>query len=224
MQICSAHRGRPGRQWRQISNYAQNKINDGQAAIWQRRWWCVPVVEQHAEWGYLWSREVAMAGNWRQAGAAHFEEWLCALLACALASSSCPGTPSRLGGTPGRGGEAEKALIISIDCASSRARDTAASGQHRPRGCPPIILKTHRRFQKSPLTHRPPITQTLIAAEKWPQLCLFYQKWLLMQHRAQLVAIKLKKLPAYLMEAELAIIWKRRVQICGRVAVVRCYH
>ena len=91
MQICSAHRDRPGRQWRQISNYAQNKINDGQAAIWQRRWWCVPVVEQHAEWGYLWSREVAMAGNWRQAGAAHFEEWLCALLACALASSSCPG-------------------------------------------------------------------------------------------------------------------------------------
>ena len=29
--------------------------------------------------GYLWSWEVAMAGNWRQA--AHFEEWLCALLA-----------------------------------------------------------------------------------------------------------------------------------------------
>ena len=51
---------------------------------------------------------------------------------------------------PVRGGEeAEKALIISIDCASSRARDTAASGQHRPRGCPPIILKTHRQpFQK----------------------------------------------------------------------------
>ena len=30
--------------------------------------------------GYLWSWEVAMAGNWRQV--AHFEEWLCALLAC----------------------------------------------------------------------------------------------------------------------------------------------
>ena len=51
----------------------------------------------------------------------------------------------------GRGGEAEKALIISIDCASSRPRDTAASGQHRPRGCPPIILKTHRPFQKTSL-------------------------------------------------------------------------
>ena len=36
-----------------------------------------------------------MAGNWRQAGAAHFEEWLCALLACALASSSCPGGGGR---------------------------------------------------------------------------------------------------------------------------------
>ena len=67
--------------------------------------------------------------------------------------------------------------------------------------------------KKSLLTHRPPITQTLIAAEKWPQLCLFYQKWLLMQHRAQLVAIKLKKLPAHLMEAELAISWKSRVHL-----------
>ena len=80
--------------------------------------------------GYLWSWEVAMAGNWRQV--AHFEEWLCALLA--------PRTPLLL--LSGGGGEAEKALIISIDCASSRPRDTAASGQHRPRGCPPIILKT----------------------------------------------------------------------------------
>ena len=78
-----------------------------------------------------------MAGNWRQV--AHFEEWLCALLA--------PRTPLLL--LSGGGGEAEKALIISIDCASSRPRDTAASGQHRPRGCPPIILKTHRQpFQK----------------------------------------------------------------------------
>ena len=78
--------------------------------------------------GYLWSWEVAMAGNWRQV--AHFEEWLCALLAPLLLLLS------------GGGEEAEKALIISIDCASSRPRDTAASGQHRPRGCPPIILKT----------------------------------------------------------------------------------
>ena len=101
--------------------------------------------------GYLWSWEVAMAGNWRQV--AHFEEWLCALLAPLLLLLS-------------GGGEAEKALIISIDCASSRPRDTAASGQHRPRGCPPIILKTHRQLQKSPLTHRLPITQTLIAGEE----------------------------------------------------------
>ena len=106
--------------------------------------------------GYLWSWEVAMAGNWRQV--AHFEEWLCALLA--------PRTPLLL--LSGGGGEAEKALIISIDCASSRPRDTAASGQHRPRGCPPIILKT--ALSKKSITHRPPITQPLIAATAVPFL------------------------------------------------------
>ena len=106
-----------------------------------------------------------MAGNWRQEEeeeeeekeeVAHFEEWLCALLACALASSSCPG------------GEAEKALIISIDCASSRPRDTAASGQHRPRGCPPIILKTQPDSNKiSPST-----LLSLVDAEDWQQLSI----------------------------------------------------
>ena len=128
-----------------------------------------------------------MAGNWRQV--AHFEEWLCALLA--------PRTPLLL--LSGGGGEAEKALIISIDCASSRPRDTAASGQHRPRGCPPIILQTQPDSNKiSPSTHL-----SLVDAEDWQQLCLFYQELLLMLHLVQLVAIKLEKLPPHLIEWDL---------------------
>ena len=104
--------------------------------------------------------EVALAGNWRQQ-LAHFEEWLCALLPC----------PRLLLPPPVGGREAEKALIISIDCASSRARDTAASGQQRPRGwhCPePIILKTGRlpRITRRPHTHSSQITPTLIGAEE----------------------------------------------------------
>ena len=127
-----------------------------------------------------------MAGNWRQV--AHFEEWLCALLA--------PRTPLLL--LSGGGGEAEKALIISIDCASSRPRDTAASGQHRPRGCPPIILETQPDSNKIS-----PFTLSLVDAEDWQQLCLFYQELLLMLHLVQLVAIKLEKLPPHLIELDL---------------------
>ena len=97
------------------------------------------------------------------------------------------------------GEEAEKALIISIDCASSRPRDTAASGQHRPRGCPPIILETQPDSNKiSPFTHL-----SLVDAEDWQQLCLFYQELLLMLHLVQLVAIKLEKLPPHLIELDL---------------------
>ena len=92
--------------------------------------------------------------------------------------------------------EAEKALIISIDCASSRPRDTAASGQHRPRGCPPIILQTDSNKIS-------PFTLSLVDAEDWQQLCLFYQELLLMLHLVQLVAIKLEKLPPHLIELDL---------------------
>ena len=94
------------------------------------------------------------------------------------------------------GEEAEKALIISIDCASSRPRDTAASGQHRPRGCPPIILETDSNKIS-------PFTLSLVDAEDWQQLCLFYQELLLMLHLVQLVAIKLEKLPPHLIELDL---------------------
>ena len=70
------------------------------------------------------------------------------------------------------GGEAEKALIISIDCASSRPRDTAASGQQRPRGCPePRANNSQDRpapKNNSPAqhTHSSQITPTLIGVEE----------------------------------------------------------
>ena len=112
---------------------------------------------------------------------------------CPAASLPPPPPPPPVGGR-----EAEKALIISIDCASSRARDTAASGQHRPRGCPPIILQTQPDSNKIS-----PFTLSLVDAEDWQQLCLFYQELLLMLHLVQLVAIKLEKLPPHLIELDL---------------------
>ena len=112
------------------------------------------------ESGYLWRRRRL---HWLGIGGSSLHTLRsgyvpCCFLAPASSSSSC-------------GGEAEKALIISIDCASSRARDTAASGQQRPRGwhCPePIILKTGRlpRITRRPHTHSSQITPTLIGAEE----------------------------------------------------------
>ena len=145
--------------------------------IWQR--WCCSVGAACRVAGYLWSRRLQWLGI---GGRLHtLRSGYVPCLRPALPSSSCPG----------EGGEAEKALIISIDCASSRPRDTAASGQHRPRGCPPIILQTQPDSNKiSPFTHL-----SLVDAEDWQQLCLFYRELLLMLHLVQLVAIKLEKLP-----------------------------
>ena len=145
-----------------------------------------------------------MAGNWRQQ-LAHFEEWLCALLL------PCPRLlPLLLWGGLGGRESFDYFHRLRLIPAKGHCSLWAAQTKRLPAN---NSQDTPALPKKSPLTHRPPITQTLIAAEKWPQLCLFYQKWLLMQHRAQLVAIKLKKLPAHLMEAELAISWKRRVHL-----------
>ena len=82
------------------------------------------------------------------------------------AASLPPPPPPPVGGR-----EAEKALIISIDCASSRARDTAASGQQRPRGWLPRANNSQDRpapKNNSPAqhTHSSQITPTLIGFEE----------------------------------------------------------
>ena len=52
-------------------------------------------------------------------------------------------------------------------------------------------------FQQNISVHTP---LSLVDAEDWQQLCLFYQELLLMLHLVQLVAIKLEKLPPHLIE------------------------
>ena len=55
-------------------------------------------------------------------------------------------------------------------------------------------------FQQNISVHTP---LSLVDAEDWQQLCLFYQELLLMLHLVQLVAIKLEKLPPHLIELDL---------------------
>ena len=55
-------------------------------------------------------------------------------------------------------------------------------------------------FQQNISVHTP---LSLVDAEDWQQLCLFYQELLLMLHLVQLVAIKLEKPPPHLIELDL---------------------
>ena len=103
--------------------------------------------------GYLWSWEVAMAGNWRQV--AHFEEWLCALLA------SQPPPPVRGGGGRESFDYFHRLRLIP---AKGHCSLWAAQTKRLPAN------NTQDGAFKKNITHRPPITKSLIVATAVPFL------------------------------------------------------
>ena len=164
---------------RQISNYGRNKIIGGQAAIWQR-WWCSVGAACRVA-GYLWSRRLQWLGI---GGRLHTLR--SGYVPCLLASQPPP---------PVRGGGGRESFDyfhrLRLIPAKGHCSLWAAQTKRLPAN------NSRDGFQQNISVHTP---LSLVDAEDWQQLCLFYQELLLMLHLVQLVAIKLEKLPPHLIE------------------------
>ena len=169
---------------RQISNYGRNKIIGGQAAIWQR-WWCSVGAACRVA-GYLWSRRLQWLGI---GGRLVLHTLRSGYVPCLLASQPPP---------PVRGGGGRESFDyfhrLRLIPAKGHCSLWAAQTKRLPAN------NSRDGFQQNISVHTP---LSLVDAEDWQQLCLFYQELLLMLHLVQLVAIKLEKLPPHLIELDL---------------------
>ena len=178
---------------RQISNYGRNKIIGGQAVIWQR-WWCSVGAACRVA-GYLWSRRLQWLGiggrKRRRRRRRRLHTLRSGYVPCLLASQPPP---------PVRGGGGRESFDYFHRLRLIPAKGHCSLWAAQTKRLPANNSRDAAEFQQNISVHTP---LSLVDAEDWQQLCLFYQELLLMLHLVQLVAIKLEKPPPHLIELDL---------------------